>query len=284
VHAQRLRRALELAGAEDPDAGVRAVLERFDAHTRVAVVSESRVVVADDLLAVPNDDVTMVPLDEPLTVSMDDPEDGGPGLDSLDSRSGGLPKGGRPADPVEIDLSDAIAALGSAFVPGVVPGGGAAAARDDDLMADLSDLESVLNAMRPRSADYHTVTDAASAYERGLQRLERGQVKEGLEDLEEAARVPAMRFPAAARLGREYIARGQAQAGIEWLERAADMPAPSRDAGLAVLYDLGLALDTIGERLRALAVLMEIHADDPAYRDVPQRLEVLARLEDERRG
>ena len=91
---------------------------------------------------------------------------------------------------------------------------------------------------------------------------------DGLADLEEAARVPALRFPAAARLGREYVTRGHAHAGIEWFERAAAVPAPSREAGLAVLYELGVALDGIGERARALAVLMEIESDEPDYRDV----------------
>jgi hypothetical protein len=96
--------------------------------------------------------------------------------------------------------------------------------------------------------------------------------------------VPAFRFPSASRLGREYVARGHAHAGIEWLERAAEMPAPTRDAGLAVLYDLGVALNAAGESTRALAVMMEIEADEPNYRDVRQRLEVLARAEAERRG
>ena len=62
------------------------------------------------------------------------------------------------------------------------------------------------------------------------------------------------------------------------------MPATTRDAGLAVLYDLGRALESIGEGTRALAVLMEISADDGGYKDVSQRIAVLARQEDERRG
>ena len=62
------------------------------------------------------------------------------------------------------------------------------------------------------------------------------------------------------------------------------MPAPSRDAGLAVLYDLGVALNAVGESTRALAVMMELEADEPNYRDVRQRLQVLARAEKERRG
>jgi hypothetical protein len=147
-----------------------------------------------------------------------------------------------------------------------------------------ADLDAVFDAMRTRAADYRTVAEAAELYERGRQRIEDGQVAQGLADLEEAARVPALRFPAAARLGREYVTRGHAHAGIEWFERAAEVPAPTRDAGLAVLYELGVALDGVGERARALAVLMEIDSDEPNYRDVRQRLDVLGRAESERRG
>jgi hypothetical protein len=175
--------------------------------------------------------------------------------------------------PVEIDLSDALAALGGSPAPAA---GGRPAAG--------ASLEAVFEAMRPRGADYRTVAEGAELYERGVRRIEDGDVRDGLADLAEAARVPAFRFPAAARLGREYVVRGHAHAGIEWLERAAEMPPPTRDAGLAVLYDLGVALDAVGESTRALAVMMEIEADEPNYRDVRQRLEVLTRLEEKRRG
>jgi hypothetical protein len=147
--------------------------------------------------------------------------------------------------PVEIDLSDALAALGGSPAPAA---GGRPAAG--------ASLEAVFEAMRPRGADYRTVAEGAELYERGVRRIEDGDVRDGLADLAEAARVPAFRFPAAARLGREYVVRGHAHAGIEWLERAAEMPPPTRDAGLAVLYDLGVALDAVGESTRALAVMM----------------------------
>jgi hypothetical protein len=184
----------------------------------------------------------------------------------------------KPSAPAEIDLSDTLAALGGSLHPPVPSAAGHSSTPSSP------DLEAVFDAMRPRTADYRSVAEAAELYERGQQRLESGQVREGLADLEEAARVPAFRFPAAARLGREYVLRGHAHTGIEWLERAAEMPAPTREAGLAVLYELGVALDAIGEGVRALAVLMEIETDAPNYRDVRQRLEVLARAEDERRG
>ena len=289
---QQLRRALELAGADDPDAGVRAVLDRLAPPAPVVDVPERDVLVEDELLAGPLEEITVVTIDDddvPM-ISMDDaladfealtapavPQP--PGAHEAPPPDALAAEESRPEEPVEIDLSDLMSSLRSSPQPPAPAGAG-----KEEPGSDLQDLQSVLNAMRPRSADSQNLTDGASVYERGLQRLERGQVQEGLADLVEATRAPAMRFPAAARLGREYITRGQMQEGIEWLGRAAELPAPTRAAGLEVLYDLAAALDAIGEGVRALAVLMEINVEDPGYRDVARRLEVLARVEDERRG
>lgn len=272
VHAARLRRALEMAGVEDPDAAVQALRARLGTESAVAVAPpEPEVAVAVEEIAELHADI-----DTPaFTIgAVDD--------DVIDL--GAVPDLERPAEvlrvsevanqPVEIDLSDALSALG---------GSAAASAAAGRPVAGAS-LEAIFEAMRPRGADYRTVAEGAELYERGLRRLEDGEIRDGLADLAEAARVPAFRFPAASRLGREYVARGHAHAGIEWLERAAEMPAPSRDAGLAVLYDLGVALNAVGESTRALAVMMELEADEPNYRDVRQRLQVLARAEKERRG
>ncbi|MGH9238735.1 MAG: tetratricopeptide repeat protein [Vicinamibacterales bacterium] len=272
VHATRLRRALEMAGVEDPDAAVQALRTRLGTESDVAVAPpEPEVAVAVEEIAELHADI-----DTPA-FTIDAVDD-----DVLDL--GAVPDLERPAEvlrvsevanqPVEIDLSDALSALGGSAAASAAAGRPAAGAS----------LEAIFEAMRPRGADYRTVAEGAELYERGLRRLEDGEIRDGLADLAEAARVPAFRFPAASRLGREYVARGHAHAGIEWLERAAEMPAPSRDAGLAVLYDLGVALNAVGESTRALAVMMELEADEPNYRDVRQRLQVLARAEKERRG
>ena len=305
LHVQRLRRAFELSGA-DPDEAIQRVLGRLDVMApatepvlaiedsllvedaplvvehELLVVEDDPLVVEHELLVVEDDPLVvehelLVVEDDPLVVGAPDSE---PETEEIPAPTPAEEtRHAQPAaDPIEIDLSDIMAGLRAPLTPGQMP------TPTQDEVADLSDLDAFLNSMRPRGGDYESLTEAASAYERGVQRLERGDVKEGLEELEEAARIPALRFPAAARLGREYVKRGQAHAGIEWLERAAEMPAPSRDAALAVLYDLGLALEGIGEGVRALAVMMEISVDDPGYRDVPQRIEALARQEDERRG
>jgi hypothetical protein len=271
VHAARLRRALEMTGVEDPDAAVQALRARLGTDLAEAVPAP------EPELAVAVEEIGEIHADDTPAFTINAVDD-----DVLDL--GSVPELESPAEvlrvsevanpPVEIDLSDALSALSSSSAASAATGRPAAGAS----------LEAIFEAMRPRGADYRTVAEGAELYERGLRRLEDGEIRDGLADLAEAARVPAFRFPAASRLGREYVARGHAHAGIDWLERAAEMPAPNRDAGLAVLYDLGVALNAVGESTRALAVMMELAADEPNYRDVRQRLAVLTRAEKERRG
>ena len=187
------------------------------------------------------------------------------------------------AQPVEIDLSDALARLvtdPSAFAPpAAVPHpvqqkSTEAGARAAEQSAE--DLESVFARMRVRVRE-HAETAPAAQLERGLQLLEEGSAEEAVADLEAAARTPMLRCRAALALGRFHAGRGEFGPAVEWLERAADAPAASEEESLCALYDLADVLERMGERARALAVLLEIDADQGAYRDVPARIEQLTR-------
>jgi tetratricopeptide (TPR) repeat protein len=109
--------------------------------------------------------------------------------------------------------------------------------------------------------------------------LEIGMLDEAITALQAAVRSPRQRFEAAAALGRVYDKRGDQQQAIEWLERAAEAPAPTADEGRALLYDLGVLLDGAGETSRALAVFLELQSDAGDYRDVPARIDRLARVQ-----
>jgi lipopolysaccharide biosynthesis regulator YciM len=109
--------------------------------------------------------------------------------------------------------------------------------------------------------------------------IEMGLTDEAIPALKTAARSPALRFEAAATLGRLYRQRSEAAPAIEWLERAAEAPAPTVDDGRALLYDLGTTLEEAGETARALAVFLELQAEGAEYRDVAMRAERLARIQ-----
>ena len=109
--------------------------------------------------------------------------------------------------------------------------------------------------------------------------FEMGMKDEAIVSLKTASKAPRFRFEAAALLGRIYEERGEIPQSIEWLERAAEAPAPSVEAGRALLYNLGMLVEQSGDTARALAVFLELQSEAGDYRDLPDRIERLARVE-----
>ncbi len=109
--------------------------------------------------------------------------------------------------------------------------------------------------------------------------LEIGMLDEAIVSLQTAVRSPRQRFEAAAALGRVYDRRGETCASDRVARARGGSSAPSPEEGRALLYDLGVLLDGAGETSRALAVFLELQADAGDYRDVPARIDRLARVQ-----
>jgi tetratricopeptide (TPR) repeat protein len=141
------------------------------------------------------------------------------------------------------------------------------------------DLEAIFDQMRARASRDEQASGACAQYDRGLAHLTAGRLHEAMLDLEAAARVPSLRFQAAAALGRIQLSRGELHSGVEWLERAAEAPASSPEEGHAILYELADALERMGEQARSLAILIELDTHAANYRDVPARIGVMTRAQ-----
>jgi tetratricopeptide (TPR) repeat protein len=144
--------------------------------------------------------------------------------------------------------------------------------------APARDLEQVFEERRQEAAG--TAPDySAQHMTLGRTYLEIGMVDEAIGSLTIAARSARHRFEAASMLGRLFMRRADAPKAIEWLELAAEAPASDAESGHALLYDLGVLLDGVGEVARALAVFLELQSEAGDYRDVPSRIERLARAQ-----
>lgn len=176
----------------------------------------------------------------------------------------------QPAE--EFDLSDTLAALHDAAPPATVADGSSTLLAEAGAADAPPSLEEVFDGLRVKVTGDARVAEALDRFDLAIRHLEAGDEDQAIVELEQAARIPLLRFAAAARLGRLHLSRLEIDAGIEWLERAAAIPALDAEDGRAVLYDLAAALQTVGEGTRALAVLMEIEADAPGYRDVTARI------------
>jgi tetratricopeptide (TPR) repeat protein len=145
--------------------------------------------------------------------------------------------------------------------------------------APRGNLDEVFQDFRDEAARQSAVDQSAQHMTLGRTYLEMGMHDEAIAALRTAARSPRQRFEAASLLGRLFRQRGDAVHAAEWLERAAEAPAPTVEEGRALLYDLGVILEDSGETARALAVFLELQADAGDYRDVPARVDRLARVQ-----
>jgi tetratricopeptide (TPR) repeat protein len=177
-----------------------------------------------------------------------------------------------------------------AEAPPAAPGPRAAAGADEiDLTGALGNLDEAPAAAPSGALDQAFArirTDAETEGDYSSQHmtlartyLEIGMVDEAIGALQTAVRSPRQRFEAAAMLGRVYERRGEQPLAIEWMERAAEASPPSADEGRQLLYDLGVLLDAAGETSRALAVFLELQSEAGDYRDVPGRIDRLARVQ-----
>jgi tetratricopeptide (TPR) repeat protein len=256
AHADRLRRALTIAGESDPE----TVLARLRSPEAVAPTD----VLSLDALEV---DAAIAEVEPVLDVPSESPVPDPPVLNDEDESL--------EVSLAEIDLSTEISGLASASATEAVD------ASEEVLTASETapDIEDVFAEMRAKSAREQQASAALAQYEEAARFIEQGLDREAIEALEAAARVPMMRFKAGARLGRFLIDRGDLNEGVEWLERAAEAPAPSPEEGYDLLYELAGALEAQGESARALAVLMELDAEADGYRDVSTRIMYLSRAQ-----
>ncbi|NUR56302.1 MAG: tetratricopeptide repeat protein, partial [Acidobacteria bacterium] len=144
---------------------------------------------------------------------------------------------------------------------------------------DRGKLDEVFQDFRDEVSRQTGTDEAAQHLKLAHTYLEMGMTDEAVGSLETAARSPRHRFEAASTLGRLHRDQQDAPRAIEWLERAAEAPAPTVEDGRALLYDLGVTLETAGETARALAVFMELQADAGDYRDVPTRVDRLSKVQ-----
>lgn len=258
AHIDRFRRALVLMRVSDPDTLIAERLSGqapFMAHDpffdppREPEEAPAAPPAAAEATAAPEADRDAMAADESLEV----PEDAAA---TTEAAAPPAMAAAAPASGDEIDLTSVL----------------------DGAPAPKKDLDQVFSEIRQEaSGGDEDVSEQHMTLAKTY--IEIGMLDEALASLQTAVRSPRQRFEAAAALGRLFQRRGEPATAIEWLERAAEAPAPNEAAGRELLYDLGVLLDESGETSRALAVFLELQADAGDYRDVPARIDRLARVQ-----
>jgi tetratricopeptide (TPR) repeat protein len=267
THLDRFRKTLVMLNVEDPDTVIAERLRGQDASMATDPFTEN-------LLAAPEpveQSTAAVMLAEQPEIHAGDAalkDADVEGLDPAVPQSEGQQAVPRPPGSMEIDLTSLLAEFESYDpAPMLQP----APPRED--------LEQVFQDFRDEVTKQVGADEAAQHLTLANTYLEMGMEEDAIQSLKTAARSPHYRFDAGTRLARLFKTRNDMTQAVEWMERAAEAPAPSAEAGLALLYDLGAALEGLGETGRALAVFMELQADAGQYRDVNEKVERLSRVQ-----
>ncbi len=264
AHIERFRKALVMLRISDPDT---MIAERLSGQTPFTARDHFADLGAD--LTPPQETPAPAPVEETEIEELMEVEETpappiAPAAPLPPPAAPNVPA--KPAGSVEIDLTRMLGDLeGTSSMP--------------DRSPERENLDEVFQDFRDEVSRQTGADEAAQHLKLARTYLEMGMADEAVGSLETAARSPRHRFEAASTLGRLHRDQRDAPKAIEWLERAAEAPAPTVEDGRALLYDLGVTLESAGETARALAVFMELQADAGDYRDVPSRVDRLSKVQ-----
>lgn len=269
AHIDRFRKSLVLLNVPDPDAVIAERLSGQAPFMATDPFSDSPMM-ADDA----KEPAVAAEAPPPVftgTLVADEPPPPPPPVQTKPQVANPKQPGARPpmtSDHAEIDLTNILAEFTVASSP---PAKQPPPPRED--------LEEVFQDFRDEVTRQSGADDASQHMALANTYLEMGMEDDAIQCLKKAAHSPRCRFEAGAHLARLFKGRNDIPQAIEWMERAAEAPAPSREAGLGLLYDLGTTLEATGETARALGVFMELQADAGQYRDVQDKVERLSRVQ-----
>lgn len=289
AHIERFRKALTILGDPDPDSVIADRLSGDSPFTSTDLTLDfSFGELARELAAVPAPGraADPEPAADPLAAPSGPVPDPAPErLAAAPAAAGGLEIAVEPGDPevvpksrrrrhavepaqpeadgaIEIDLGEAAGDWGAEDA-------GTAAAPAEP--AGLAGLERVFEGFR-EEAVRHGMQDIAAQLQQALSLEEAGETGKAIHLFERVARSPRGRLRAASELARIHRRLGHGRESIEWLEQAVESSAAGTEESHDLLYDLGLLLSEAGETERALAVMLELQADVPDYRDVARQI------------
>jgi tetratricopeptide (TPR) repeat protein len=116
----------------------------------------------------------------------------------------------------------------------------------------------------------------AERYERGIALKKAGLYKAAIEQLEQAVGDRVLAVKAYAQIGLCYKLSGRYEEAVPAFQQALkSIPVSSKET-VQILYVLGRTLESLGRIAETLEAYRWIRREDPAYRDVAERIEQLS--------
>jgi len=137
-------------------------------------------------------------------------------------------------------------------------------------------LDEVFKEFQRGVAEQLSDDDSDTHFNLGIAYKEMELLDEAIAEFQVASHDPAFFVEACSMIGVCANDLGRFDEAASWYQKALVAPDLSPDARTALRYELALAFEKSGEIDQAAGLFEDIHAKDPAYRDVSARLAALS--------
>ena len=117
--------------------------------------------------------------------------------------------------------------------------------------------------------------DYDTRYNLGIAYKEMGLVDEAIAEFQLAAKDAGRLLECSSMLGICFLEKGMPKLAVKWFEKGLEAPGRSEEEYLGLRYDLASAYEADGDLNRAVGILIDLHGQDPQFRDVGERLRAL---------
>ncbi len=117
--------------------------------------------------------------------------------------------------------------------------------------------------------------DYDTRYNLGIAYKEMGLVDEAIAEFQLAAKDAGRLLECSSMLGICFLEKGLPKLAVKWFEKGLEAPGRSEEEYLGLRYDLASAYEADGDLNRAVGILIDLHGQDPQFRDVGERLRAL---------
>jgi len=138
-------------------------------------------------------------------------------------------------------------------------------------------LEEVFREFQKGVAEQLSEEDSDTHFNLGIAYKEMGLLPEAIGEFQVAAKNPIFHLEGCSMIAVCYMEQGLHEEAARWYEKALEANGLSKEAKMALYYDLGSALLAAGRDDDAYSALAEVAAIDPGYRDIGTLLQSVQR-------
>lgn len=148
---------------------------------------------------------------------------------------------------------------------------------DDEPVEVFEDknLESVFREFKKGVEEQLNKEDYETHYNLGIAYKEMGMLDEAISEFLLASKDPSRTLDCASMMGLCYIEKGEYALAVEQFGLGLRMKGRAAEEYMGLKYDLATAYELNGDLLSAQSVINELHAEDPGFREVTDRLKDL---------